>query len=534
VAGGVEKAGFHGAAGEGGCNCATGGGRGDGLGFGALALLVGLVIGRRRRPRAGGPGAERAGRAGRSRALRRTARRHAIVSGVGAAGAMPACDCGGTAPCGAQECLPGSLEHGAIGTWNGAAHGDGRLVITTYDESLGDLVLAEPVGGDGPLDFTVIDGVPDETPTHDPGTYRGGVEGPGPDVGAYSTVALAGGKVIAAYQDRDRGALRFAREKSAGSFVSHDVDVPRGDERIGAFASLAARPDGGAVIAYLVTGVAAAGGSRATELRVALAGPEPDVASDWTITTVASIATGCAGLCGSGQACAAPAADGDPELCVTPANDCAPACSADQVCVAGGCRDEVTAIADTTPGGLGFPTALALADGRLAVVYHDRETTALMAVMGQPGALGAPIVVDDGGDRGMWAHAVAAADGTIHIVYQEARGDQVFYTTLGAAPGTPELVDDGQREGDRPHNVGAGAAIYLVGGNPHVVYQDALSHRLVSAIRGGSGWTHDELDSGARLDGFHLAVPADGVVIVSDGLDILASPPTTLATRAAP
>ncbi|HVV84131.1 MAG TPA: hypothetical protein VHE35_13745 [Kofleriaceae bacterium] len=528
----AKPAPFHGAPGEGGCTCAAGSRPGDGLGFGAMALVVGLVLGRRG-GRAGSSGLRT--KPSGKRTKRAAARALASVAIVVAAGSMPACDCGSDAPCGDQACLPGAVEHGVLGKWNAAAHDGGRTVFTTYDESLGDLVLGTLGGDTSSIDYAVVDGIPDETPTHDPGTYRGGIETPGPDVGAYSSVAFAGGKVWVAYQDRDRHALRFAREVSAGKFSAHDVDVPAGGERIGAFASLAVRPAGGAAIAYLVSGVAAADGSRTTELRLALTGdPAPNGTSAWSVSTVASAPTSCAGLCGAGQACAAPAADGEPEVCVTASNDCTPACANDEVCVAGACRAQVTGVSDTTPGGLGFPSAVALPDGRLAVVYYDRVRSALVASVGPAGGAASETVLDDAGDRGMWADAIADDAGTIHVVYQEAHGDQVFYTTLGAAPGTPELVDDGQRTGDRPHNVGAGAALYLVGGAPHVVYQDALDQALVSAVRGDAGWTHTELDAGTHLDGFHIAVPHDGGVIVTDALDVNAGPPTTLATRPAP
>ena len=511
----VARAGFHGAAGEGGCNCSTGGGARDGLGFGAMALVVGLGLRRRRLSRRGLP-----------RAL-------GIVSFVLVAGLLPACDCGGQAACGDVACLPGSLEHGAIGTWNAAARDGDRAVFTTYDESLGDVVLGELVAGGGDPTYAVVDGVPDETPTYDPGTYRGGVEAPGPNVGAHTTVALIGGKAFVAYQDLERHALRFARETAPGTFSAHDVEVPDGGERIGAFASITARPGGGAAIAYLVTGVAAADGARETELRLAVSGnPSPNSTTDWTVTTVASATTGCAGLCASGQKCAEPAAEGEPELCVTPAA-CTPDCANDEVCVAGACRAQVTAITDTTPGGLGFPTALALPDGRLAVVYYDRVRSALIASVGQPGAA-TEVVLDDRGDRGMWAHAVVDGGGTVHVAYQEARGDQLYYTTLAATPGTPELVDDGQRPGDRPHNVGAGAAIWLDGGTPKIAYQDGLASALVVATRGGATWTRSAPAASALLDGFHIAIAADGGVLIWDALDKTKSPPTTLTIRPAP
>ena len=518
----VERADFHGAAGAGGCNCASGGSASDGLGFGAMALVVGVGLGRRRRRR------------DRAALLRAMTRLIAVTVFVIAAGSMPACDCGGAAACGDVDCLPGSLEHGTLGRWNAATRASGRAVFTTYDESLGDVVMGEVPSEGGDPSYVVVDGAPDETPTYDPSTYRGGVAAPGPDVGAYTTVALANGKAFVAYQDRERKALRFAREVSAGKFSAHDVDVPDGSERLGAFASIAARSAGGAAIAYLAAGVPAAGGARATELRLAVTGDAaPNNPGSWSISTVASVVTSCGGLCGAGQKCAAPAADGEPEVCVMDSGDCTPVCANDEVCVAGSCRATVTAVADTTPGGLGFPTALALPDGRLAVVYYDRARTALIAAVGQPGTL-AETVLDDGGDRGMWANAVVDGSGTIHVAYQEARGDQVFYTTLGAGPGTPELVDDGQRPGDRPHIVGAGAAIWISGGVPHIAYQDGLAADLVVATRAGAGWTRAELATGAMLDGFHIAVAADGGALIWDVLDKTKSPPTTLSIRAAP
>lgn len=511
----VARSDFHGAPGEGGCNCAAGGGAADGLGFGAMALVVGLALARpRRRRRRGAP------------------RWLAAALFVLAAGTLPACDCGGQAACGDQDCLPGSLSHGAIGKWNAAARDAERTVFTTYDESLGDVVLGELTGGEPT--FYVVDGVPDEIPTYEPSTYRGGVQQPGPDIGAYTSVALAGGKVLVAYQDRERKALRFAREASHGKFVAHDVDVPLGAERAGYFTSLAARPAGGVAVAYLVTGVPTTGGARATELRLAVTGNSaPSSTGEWTTTTIASVTTGCSGLCGE-QKCVEPAADGEPEVCVTPTADCNPGCGSGEACVAGACRATVTSIADTTPGGVGFPTVLALPDGRLAVVYYDRERTALVASLGAAGGAMTETVLDDAGDRGMWASAVVDGAGTLHVAYQEARGDQLFYTTLGAAPGTPELVDDGQRTGDRPHNVGAGAAIWLAGGVPHVAYQDGLTADLIVATRGGTSWSRNEVATGALLDGFHIAVPADGGTLIWDALDKNQSPATTLVIRPAP
>ena len=90
------------------------------------------------------------------------------------------------------------------------------------------------------------------------------------------------------------------------------------------------------------------------------------------------------------------------------------------------------------------------------------------------------------------------------------------------------------RAGDRPHSVGAGAAIWLTGGVPHVAYQDGLAADLVVATRGATGWSHAALATGTMLDGFHIAVAADGGALIWDALDKTKSPPTTLVIRAAP
>ena len=140
----------------------------------------------------------------------------------------------------------------------------------------------------------------------------------------------------------------------------------------------------------------------------------------------------------------------------------------------------------------------------------------------------------DGADKGMWASAVVDAGGVIHIAYQDALGDQLLYTPFAAAPGTPEVVDDGVRAGDRTHNVGAGAAIWLSGGAPQIAYQDGTSSNLVVASRGGGGWTHADRATGDLLDGFHIAALPSGGRLVWDQLNKEYSPPHVLVTESAP
>ena len=131
----------------------------------------------------------------------------------------------------------------------------------------------------------------------------------------------------------------------------------------------------------------------------------------------------------------------------------------------------------------------------------------------------------------MWASAVVDAGGVVHVAYQDAQGDQVYYLTWtpGSPAGAPELVDDGVRAGDRPHPVGAGATIWLASGEPVIAYQDGISSDLVLARKSGGAWSHSDHATGALLDGFHIAAPAQGGVLIWDQLDKLRSPPHGLA-----
>jgi hypothetical protein len=231
-------------------------------------------------------------------------------------------------------------------------------------------------------------------------------------------------------------------------------------------------------------------------------------------------------------------ATGDPAVCAAPTADCTPACAAADICVAGACRAEVTNEVHD-PEGVGlYAHLLVMPDGRLAIVHHADAARTLVLELETAAGAGtfAETVVDGGGalDRGTWASAVVDATGVIHVAYQDALGDQLFYTTIAAAPGTPELVDDGVRTGDRTHNIGAGAAIFLVGGAPRIAYQDGTAADLVIATRGGAGWTHADLATGPIVDGLHIAAPAAGGWLVWDALDKNREPASGLSIKQDP
>jgi hypothetical protein len=140
-----------------------------------------------------------------------------------------------------------------------------------------------------------------------------------------------------------------------------------------------------------------------------------------------------------------------------------------------------------------------------------------------------------GMDRGMWASAVAGADGTIHVAYQDALGDQLMYTSWNGTAGTPTVVDDGVRAGEhRTHPVGAAASIYLVNGAPAIAYQDGLVSDVVVASRAGGAWTISPLATGPLLDGFSIgATTGKGSPVLAWGsLDPARPQPPGLVVRA--
>ena len=166
-------------------------------------------------------------------------------------------------------CLPGEVAHGSLGRFTSIAADGDRVMVATYDSSLGDLVVVDATDTAKPK-LKVVDGIPSGvTATHD-GGYRDGIDEPGPDVGAWTSIAMSGGHARVAYQDRDAGALKYAQESSRDHWSSYVVDAGNG-EIVGAYASLAIDGDGKPAIAYLAVGNDDGMGHRVTELRLACA-----------------------------------------------------------------------------------------------------------------------------------------------------------------------------------------------------------------------------------------------------------------------
>jgi hypothetical protein len=445
---------------------------------------------------------------------------------------LPGCSCGN--PCGDVECLPGEVGGGSLGRFTSIAANGNRVLVATYDQGFGDLVVVDATDRDN-LVYAWVDGVPDVTPIYDPGTYRRGVEDPGENVGIWTSIAIAGGLGQVAYQDRDANALKYAYETKPGRWTAYAVDT--GDAPNGLYASLAIDSDKRPAIAYLALGVDDGAGHRNTELRIVRAtNANPTVAGDWTQALVATAPGACGGLCG-GQQCVAGAMATDPQMCVTTTADCTSTCGDSEVCVMGTCREKFDApTIERPPAGVGlYVTLVVLPDGRLAAVYYDSTRRALvLATEATKGGNDFAETLLDGNaggrDRGMWSSAVVSDDGTIHVAYQDALGDQLMYTAFNGTSSAPVVVDDGQRAGDRTHPVGAAASIFMLNGEPAIAYQDGLVSDVYLATRSGGTWTTSPLSTGPLLDGFSIAATtsAGSAVVAWGSLDPALPLPSTL------
>jgi hypothetical protein len=511
--------GFHGEASSAGCSCdSTGGARNAGL---FTMIILFLVLPMRRIV---------------ARFTRR-ARKLGTAAWLAALACLPGCSCGSDAPCGDVECLPGDLPNGGLGRFTSIAADDKRVVVATYDTGLGDLVVGD-ANDPAAISFVVVDGVPDVPPTHDPSTYRGGIADAGPNVGAWTSIALSDGLAKVSYQDREALALKYAYETKRGEWKNMVVD-PGSGEAVGQHTSLVIDGNGRPAIAYLAVGIDDGAGHRVTELRLArgnVKAPEKD--TDWSHFVIAKANGTCAGLCGSGQACIAGAAAGDPQTCTALGTGCA-SCGDGDVCIAGACTAEIaepTTVTLASGTGL-FVSLVTLTDGRLAAAYYDRSRHALVlsAETAANSNTFTETVLDQpaNGDRGMWASAAVDGSNTVHIAYQDAIGDQLMYTTWNGTAGTPEVVDDGQRPNDRPHNVGAAASLYLVNGAPAIAYHDGLTADVYVATKSGT-WTTTPVASGPSVDGISIAAtsgPGGTVFIAWDRLDASAAPVNNLVVQ---
>jgi hypothetical protein len=468
-----------------GCACAAGAPATGSQGGPLVLTLIGLaLLSRYRRRSSRRPCRRRLGTAGAIFAI-------AAAAAAGAACAsstMPAAECdreGSCAPTCARAdecpCDPGTVEvctdqscmctHdlriGRIGEHSALAVApDGAAWVSAYNSDYGDLVAARWAGA-GRIDaaaWQFVDGVPDG-PVDVPGSAtRQGITSPGPDVGLYTSIAVApAGEVMISYYDRHSAALKFAHN-AGGSWAVHVVDPGKpgrdaaiGYAIVGRYSSLLLRADDGRPSVAYFAEVAEGSDAVRAELRFAQATvAKPSAAADWTVTVV-----------DSGPIAAHPIG------------------------------------AAAVPAGVGLFAAAAYDPaGEPVIAYYDRSRGDLKLARrnGTDGQF-AVEVLDRGGASGSgeadvgWHPSLAVdTSGVAHVSYVDATADDLRY--IDSERRRPETVDDGYRidgltrEGlPLPvfHLVGDDSALVLTAGGPMIGYQDATTHELRLAVRNGDG-----------------------------------------------
>lgn len=406
------------------------------------------------------------------------------------------------------ERLP-PLPIGDIGLYSALTH-DGRGgAISAYNLDYGDLMFGI-VAQDGTIAWEFVDGVPTSTDsiTGDIDGPRGGNSAPGPDVGIYTDiVADAAGRPHIAYQDRDRGALAYARRSTAGWQIHTIEGTGIGDT--GLYASMVLDGLGRPAIVYLSAREVGPGGGRRSVLRLAHATTStPSSPGDWRLRdleTVDLTTFDCEDRCNVDEVCLA-----SNETCVVPdpPASCNPACGSGQRCISRTCQGiaDLPAFRDLPAASGLWPSAQLAQDGGLLVAYYDRIAGNLkvLRIVG-PDLIAGNLtirVIDGTGapngsvdDAGLFPSLFVTAGGEIHLTYMNASRQSVWYRNLDdqLASLIAEEIELGIGMGGGPDGVLIGADSALVvdaNGLVRVAYQDATRGDLRYARRTGPmAWT---------------------------------------------
>ncbi|MBN2362080.1 MAG: hypothetical protein JXR83_21695 [Deltaproteobacteria bacterium] len=418
--------------------------------------------------------------------------------------------------CGIGAALPCiALKPGVIGSYPSAAtDGSGALWVAGYNEAdwqqtrpFGDLVVGRYDGATARVDWRSVDGVPTEpaadASVYDLGSWRGGQDRPGDDVGRWSSLTIdARGQPAVAYYDATHRALKYAAYDGASWSVHHLFAQPDCDAgRYGRMLLVAGKP----VVAFQAIDFGDRGFPRSRVVLGRASVAAPASAEDWQFEDVAVDAeTPCRPwLCAAGQRCLQRTLQ-----CAAVSTSCAPACTGGDACVDGGCEPTLPAsLRETHPTAIGVDLALAPSgSGEPAIVFFDAIHGSLVQARSAGGAW-QNRVLDDGARRaeqfaGAGASLLVDADGSWHVAYL-AGGllprVQYLLVLLGEDPQPGEVIDDGvgiggQSFADGRHLLAGATDIALTAQRVVlVVYQDATvgALRLARGTPPASGLDHD-------------------------------------------
>jgi len=467
-----------------------------------------------------------------------------LPSGSGETGGFDPDTCAYDTPeCGCIDLPP--LPLGIIGRFADLSVTGGTAWIAAYSDTYGDLVVGSGSFGDAPS-WSFVDGLPaGGNPTASPTGPRGGVADPGPEVGRYASLALddASGHPRVAYFDTDNADLKYAAYDGS----SWQVQTVESDGDVGRFASLALKPDGTPVIAYML---AEDPGLVRSAARVAI-GQGP-TAPAWDFHEVAGVdllPPPCMRACGGSDKCLDLGGAG---TCATPTDDCGADCGAGKACYQGSCRDELTeSTLALLPDGTGLFNSLALkADGSPVVAFYEHtrsgedangdpanvKTGDLWLATWNGSGFDAAVLVDDkngeaDGDVGRYPSLALPAD-QVMIAYQDE--DMGTLRFIDVAAGTDVVVDDGLRTSGGEvvaiDRVGADASLLYLAGSPRIAYQDQTDLSLLLATQGGGTWSWSTvLADDTDNHGFFADLAQDGGTLYGVGFSykIKVDPPAS-------
>ncbi len=447
-------------------------------------------------------------------------------------------------PCACVEAPP--LVAGLMGRHSSLAMAGGVAHVAAYEDEFGDLVIGVSEDLDQ-IAWSIVDGVPDVSPTNGPSGWRGGISARGDDVGNYTSIAIGSdGAVRISYTDSDNGTLKLARASKAADpdggdgtgWAIHVVDAVPG-AAVGWHSALLLGEGDVPVVGYEVHGIEDDGGVWHSQARVATAlSATPLSAKDWTVEVLEDVVIACTGLCGSDEVCRV-----DGWICAEELaeEECGSACAGDEVCADVGGAPACTAVvpdptSDDVLDGVGLFMALALhTDGRPATAYyHHLPESGEVHERHYDGAAWVGSIVDAGDtvDVGEGLSMTIDASDVLHLAYVDAYdAHALVYTQWSESGGVlaREIADDGVRgEGD-VHPVGADSTIAIGDdGNVRVVYQDQQSSDLVLATRTDvDTWEVSALAEGALGYGFYSDFGSDetGLYVSTFYYDALSEPP---------
>lgn len=418
-----------------------------------------------------------------------------------------------------------------IGRYQSAAIRDGKILISAYDSTMGDLAFTS-VGFDeattAKLAWLPVDGLPSGSPSNkSKDAYRGGYDDPGDDVGRFTSLALTSkGTAVIAYQDVTNGAVKLAVQGDQG-WQTSALTSPSEGKAPGFYVSMVLDDSDVPTVAYMVQGVKKDAGKLASQLVVARAGSaSPAGTEGWQKTVIAEAPIGCGGLCEMNEACVY----SDPmvkdrlaTVCKPVERGCSPSCkSGSQACIAAACVDVVNPPAAAEPDGTGLYARLVRSGQTTYVLYHDNSTGALMMASS---ADWKPTIVDGGDGKtrtGKAVSAIAAPDGKLHVAYGNDNHQLVYRSISSGTVGKIESVDDGARTvagATETHWVGGGSSfLFIDGGQPVLAYQDQTSGSLEVSRRTDTGWTHGTVSMGGMTTrgGYAQGVSKDGKWLLLD------------------